>query len=203
LHGLLSPCAKSANSPSLGIQALVRPQRILKRLDKKIAVSQSVANAGAILPVIGATAMAWALKQSGFSALLTEWMQALPGGTAGFMLFSTLAIVVLRSFLEGSPLRAAAFPIAKAVGVHEVHFAMVAAFAMGLGLFGPPLEVGCYAACGIGKVNPHLAMRRLWPYLGTLVAALGSVQFTYGTCARKGDMRRRARRHFATPRRPA
>lgn len=59
--------------------------------------------------------------------------------------------------------------------MHEVHFAMVAAFAMGLGLFGPPLGVGCYAACGIGKVNPHLAMRRLWPYLGTLVAALGSV----------------------------
>ncbi|MGO4303270.1 TRAP transporter large permease [Cupriavidus sp. RAF12] len=132
---------------------------------------------GAILLIIGcATAMAWALTQSGFSTLLTTWMQAIPGGAAGFMVVSAIAFVVLGSFLEGIPaivlFGPLLFPIAKSVGVHEVHFAMVVVFAMGLGLFAPPFGVGFYAACAIGKVSPDQAMRRIWPYLGALFIAL-------------------------------
>ena len=46
------------------------------------------------------------------------------------------------------------FPIARAVGIHEVHYAMVVILAMGIGLFAPPFGVGYYAACAIGRVEP-------------------------------------------------
>ena len=51
------------------------------------------------------------------------------------------------------------FPIARQIGVHEVHYAMVVILAMGIGLFAPPFGVGYYAACAIGRVNPDEGMR--------------------------------------------
>ena len=132
---------------------------------------------GTILIIIGcATAMAWALTQSGFSRQLAQLMTAMPGGAWGFLAISGLAFVVLGSFLEGIPaivlFGPLLFPIARTVGIHEVHYTMVVIFAMGLGLFAPPFGVGFFAACAIGKVNPDLAMKKVWAYLGALFVAL-------------------------------
>ena len=138
---------------------------------------ESASLSGAILIIIGsATAMAWALTQSGFSKQLADLMTGLPGGAFTFMIVSAVAFVFLGSFLEGIPaivlFGPLLFPIAHSVGIHEVHYAMVAVFAMGLGLFAPPFGVGFYAACAIGKVDPDLAIKRVWPYLGALFIAL-------------------------------
>jgi tripartite ATP-independent transporter DctM subunit len=129
---------------------------------------------GAILLIIGtATAMAWGLTQSGFSRTLAAAMTGLPGGAATFMAASIVAFVVLGSVLEGIPaivlFGPLLFPIAKAVGIHEVHYAMVVILAMGIGLFAPPFGVGYYAACAIGRVEPVAGMR---PILGYMLALL-------------------------------
>jgi tripartite ATP-independent transporter DctM subunit len=146
-----------------------------KRLYPMLVATASLS--GAILIIIGcATAMAWALTQSGFSRQLAQLMAGVPGGAAGFMAVSILMFVLFGSFLEGIPaivlFAPLLFPVARQFGIHEVHYAMVAVFAMGLGLFAPPFGVGFYAACAIGDVNPDLAMKRVWPYLGALLVAL-------------------------------
>lgn len=132
---------------------------------------------GAIIIIIGcATGMAWALTQSGFSHQLAQLMMATPGGAMGFLIISAVAFVALGSFLEGIPaivlFGPLLFPIAHTLGIHDVHYAMVSIFAMGLGLFAPPFGVGFYAACAIAQVDPGVAMHRVWPYLGALVVAL-------------------------------
>jgi tripartite ATP-independent transporter DctM subunit len=132
---------------------------------------------GAILFIIGsATGMAWALTQSGFSRQLAAAMASVPGGATGFLLISIVVFVVLGSVLEGIPaivlFGPLLFPIARTVGVHEVHYAMVVILAMGIGLFAPPLGVGYYAACAIGRVSPDAGMRRIVPYLLALLAGL-------------------------------
>src|SRR5438874_10760837 len=115
---------------------------------------------GAILLIIGtATGMAWGLTQSGFSRALAAAMTGLPGGSAAFIAVSIVAFTILGSVLEGIPaivlFGPLLFPIARAVGVHEVHYAMVIILAMGIGLFAPPFGVGYYAACAIGRVDPR------------------------------------------------
>jgi tripartite ATP-independent transporter DctM subunit len=137
----------------------------------------TAALSGAILLIVGcATAMAWALTQSGFSQDLVRIMTAVPGGKWGFLAVSAIAFVVLGSVLEGIPaivlFGPLLFPIAKLVGVHEVHYAMVVIFAMGLGLFSPPFGVGFYAACAIGRVSPDVAIGRVWPHIGALLVAM-------------------------------
>src|ERR1700722_16783171 len=81
---------------------------------------------GAILLIIGtATGMAWGLTQSGFSRALATAMTGLPGGSATFIAVSIVAFTILGSVLEGIPaivlFGPLLFPIARAVGVHEVH----------------------------------------------------------------------------------
>jgi tripartite ATP-independent transporter DctM subunit len=132
---------------------------------------------GAVMMIIGtATAMAWALTQSGFSQWLVNVMAGVPGGTAGFLAITIVAFIILGSVLEGLPaivlFGPLLFPVAKAMGVHEVHYAMIVILAMGIGLFAPPFGVGFYGACAIGRISPDDALWRIWPYIGALVVAL-------------------------------
>ena len=132
---------------------------------------------GAVLFIIGAAnGMAWALTQSGFSRALASAMASMPGGQFGFLLVSIVAFIVLGSVLEGIPAMVLfgplLFPVARAIGINEVHYAMVVILAMGIGLFAPPFGLGYYAACTIGRVNPDTALLRIWPYLGVLLAGL-------------------------------
>lgn len=150
---------------------------VYRRFDWRALRPMLVATAalsGAILLIIGtATAMAWGLTQSGFSRTLAAAMTGLPGGAVSFMAASIVAFVVLGSVLEGIPaivlFGPLLFPIAKAVGIHEVHYAMVVILAMGIGLFAPPFGVGYYAACAIGRVEPVAGMRPIWGYMLALV----------------------------------
>jgi tripartite ATP-independent transporter DctM subunit len=141
------------------------------------ALVDTAALSGAILFIIGAaTGMAWALTQSGFSRALAEAMNALPGGTLTFMAASIAAFMLLGSVLEGIPsivlFGPLLFPIARAVGIHEVHYAMVVILAMGIGLFAPPFGVGYFTACAIGRVDPVEGLGAVWPYMLSLVLGL-------------------------------
>ena len=138
---------------------------------------QTASLSGAILLIVGAaTSMAWAITSSGFSSIVAHWIAVMPGGAVTFMAISIVLFVVLGSVLEGIPVIVLfgplLFPLAKQVGIHEVHYAMVAILAMGVGLFAPPFGVGYYVACAIGRCNPDDGMRHIWRYLAALIAGL-------------------------------
>ena len=138
---------------------------------------ETVALTGAVMLIVGtATAMAWGLTQSGFSNWLVAGMANVPGGRAGFLAITIVTFVILGSVLEGIPaillFGPLLLPVARAMGVHEVHYAIVVILAMGIGLFAPPLGVGFYGACAIGKISPDDALWRIWPYIFALLVAL-------------------------------
>lgn len=127
---------------------------------------------GSIIFIIGcATAMAWALTQSGFSQDLAAIMKSL-GGAKTFMAVSIVVFIILGSVLEGIPaivlFGPLLFPIAREMGIHDVHYSMVVILAMGTGLFAPPFGVGYYGCCAVSKVHPDEGI----PYIGAYLAAL-------------------------------
>jgi len=137
---------------------------------------------GAIMLIVGtATGMAWALAQSGFSSDLATAMGNVPGGWVGFMLVTIVGFVILGSVLEGLPALILfcplLFPIAKSMGIHEVQYAMVVILAMSVGLFAPPLGVGFYTACAIGRVPPDEVMPKIWTYLLIVLASILLIVF--------------------------
>jgi tripartite ATP-independent transporter DctM subunit len=137
---------------------------------------ETTALSGAIMFIVAtATAMAWALTQSGFAQQLTTMLASAPGGAFGFWAISIVAFIVLGSILEGVPALVLfgplIFPIAKEFHIPEVQFAIVAILAMGIGLFSPPLGFGYYSACAIGKSDPDANVGRMFPYLAGLLLA--------------------------------
>jgi tripartite ATP-independent transporter DctM subunit len=138
---------------------------------------ETVALTGAVMLIVGtATAMSWGLTQSGFSQWLVTQMAVVPGGTVGFMAITIVAFIILGSVLEGIPaillFGPLLLPVARSMGVHEVHYSIVVILAMGIGLFAPPFGVGFFSACAIGRISPDDAIWRIWPYIFALCAAL-------------------------------
>ncbi|MFY2944827.1 TRAP transporter large permease subunit [Achromobacter xylosoxidans] len=157
------------------VGALVYRRFDLARLKPMLIDTASLS--GAIMLIVGcATAMAWALTQSGFSGDLARLMAGMPGGSYGFLAVSIVAFIILGSVLEGIPaivlFGPLLFPVAAQAGVHEVHYAMVVIFAMGIGLFAPPFGVGYYGACAISRVDPDEGIRPIWGYIAALLVGL-------------------------------
>ena len=156
---------------SIVIYRSFRLQRIWPMLRDTLTLS------GAIMIILGtATAMAWALTQSEFSQQLAATMEAMPGGKIGFMALSIVVFAVLGSILEGIPaivvFAPLLFPIAKAMGIAPVHYGIVMVLSMSLGLFTPPLGIGFYQACAIGRVQPDKAMHAIWIYMLAILASV-------------------------------
>jgi tripartite ATP-independent transporter DctM subunit len=138
---------------------------------------ETAALSGAILMILGtASAMAWALTQTGFARDLAAFMAQLPGGWITFMAVSIVVFMILGCVLEGLPaivlMAPLMFPIAKSLGINDVHYSMVVVTAMNIGLMTPPIGIGFYIACKIGNVEPDEAMGAIWPYLLALIAGL-------------------------------
>ncbi|MDQ7774545.1 TRAP transporter large permease [Paracoccus aminovorans] len=138
---------------------------------------ETAAMSGAILLILGAaSAMAWALTQSGFARDLMTIVIGLPGGWVVFMLASIVIFLVLGCFLEGLPaivlLAPIMFPISRGLGIHDIHYAMVIVTAMNIGLMAPPIGIGFYIACKIANVPADQVMRKIWPYLAALLVGL-------------------------------
>jgi tripartite ATP-independent transporter DctM subunit len=134
----------------------------------------TAALSGTVLLVLGAaSAMAWAITQSGVVQQLSQTLTTLPGGAFGFMAVTILVFVILGCLLEGLPavllLAPIMFPIAKTLGIHDVHYAMVIICAMNVGLMMPPIGVGFYIACKIGGAKPDDVIGAIWPYLLALI----------------------------------
>nr|WP_256354575.1 MULTISPECIES: TRAP transporter large permease subunit [unclassified Variovorax] len=143
---------------------------------------ETATTSGAILLIMGtATAMAWVISQSGVSNELAGLVKTLPGGRAMFLLVSICIFILVGSLLEGIPaivlFAPLLYPASRALGIDDVHYAMVVILAMGIGLFAPPIGVGFYLACGMGKVETALASRHIWRYLAVVLAGLLVVAF--------------------------
>lgn len=160
---------------TLVVSAVIYRNLTLKQLWPVL--RDSLALSGAIMIILGsATAMAWALTQAEFSHQLAATMEAMPGGKYGFMALSIVVFAVLGSVLEGIPaivvFAPLLFPIAKDLGIAPVHYGIMMVLSMSLGLFTPPLGIGFYQACAIGRVEPDKAMRAIWVYMLAILASV-------------------------------
>ena len=102
-------------------------------------------------------------------------------GTWLFILLSIVVLIVMGSVLEGAaaliifgPLL---LPVAVRLGIDPLHFGVVLVIAMGIGLFAPPLGLGLYGACLIGKVPIEQTVKPIMGYLGLLLLCLLVIAF--------------------------
>jgi tripartite ATP-independent transporter DctM subunit len=134
-----------------------------------------------LLVVAAATAFSRSLLLANVPNEIAGAFAHLPGGTIGFLLVSTLALVVLGQILEGIPailiFAPLVLPIAVQFNVNPIHYGIVLIVAIGLGAFSPPIGIGLYIACAIGETSVERATRAILPYLLVLLAGLLAIVF--------------------------
>lgn len=137
----------------------------------------TAALSGAILLILGtASGMAWAIAQSGVIQTMSTFLTTMPGGAMTYLAVTILVFLIMGCVLEGLPaillLAPIMFPIAKKLGIHDVHYSMVVVTAMNIGLMMPPIGVGFYIACRIGDTTPDEVVGAIWPYIVALILGL-------------------------------
>jgi tripartite ATP-independent transporter DctM subunit len=144
----------------------------------------AAARAGLVLFIVAsAQSLAFVLTLQQVPHAVGEFMVglSLESGTWLFMLLSIAILIVMGSVLEGAaaliifgPLLV---PVASHLGIAPLHYGVVLVIAMGIGLFAPPLGLGLYGACLIGKVPVEETVRPMLGYLGLLLACLLVIAF--------------------------
>ena len=134
-----------------------------------------------LFTLAAAQAFSWVLSIAQLPNGLAELVKSLHGNVTIFMTASIVALVILGSLLEGLPalliLAPLLLPIAPQLGINPLHYGIVLLIAMGIGAFLPPLGVGFYIACAVGRAPIARASRIMMPYVAVLLIGLLFVAF--------------------------
>jgi C4-dicarboxylate transporter DctM subunit len=125
---------------------------------------------GKVMIMVGmASVFAWILTREQVPQALASFIHSLGGGKILFLFIINIAFLFLGAVLEGVPALIMTvpilLPIATQFGVDPVHFGIVLIANMGIGLFLPPVGLGVFIGCSIGKITVSQVAKPLLPYL--------------------------------------
>lgn len=132
---------------------------------------------GQVMIMVGmATVFGWILTREQVPQAMAGVISDLGGGRILFLLLINVCFLFLGAVLEGVPALIMTVPIllplAAQFGIDPVHFGIVLIANMGIGLFLPPIGLGVFIGCSIGKVTISEIAKPLIPYLAMNFAAV-------------------------------
>ncbi|MGP3697574.1 TRAP transporter large permease [Rhodobacter sp. NSM] len=130
-----------------------------------------------VLLVIGcAASFGWLLAYLKVPTALVAFMQGLSDNPLVILLLINVALLVLGTFMDMSPLIVITtpifLPVAQAFGVDPVHFGVILILNLGIGLSTPPVGAVLFVGCAVGRISIWTAMRTIWPFYGAAVGVL-------------------------------
>lgn len=126
---------------------------------------------GKVMIMVGmASVFAWILTREQVPQALANFIHSLGGGKILFLLLINIAFLFLGAVLEGVPALIMTvpilLPIATHFGIDPIHFGVILIANMGIGLFLPPVGLGVFIGCSIGRITVSEVAKPLLPYLG-------------------------------------
>jgi len=132
---------------------------------------------GQVMIMVGmATVFGWILTREQVPQAMAGVINYLGGGRVLFLLLINICFLFLGAILEGVPALIMTVPIllplATQFGIDPVHFGIMLIANMGIGLFLPPIGLGVFIACSIGKITVSEIASPLIPYLAVNFATV-------------------------------
>lgn len=177
LSGIFTPTESSAIAVvyTILVGALVyRSLGLSKFLET---VTQSVRITAMVLMIIGAaTAFGYALAIMEAPAQLANLITALTDNPILVLLIINVALLLLGTFMDMSPLIVITtpilLPVAMQVGVDPVHFGIIMMLNLGIGLVTPPVGSVLFVGAAVGKIRIEQAVKTIFPFYVALLVAL-------------------------------
>ena len=115
---------------------------------------------------------------------MAAWMTNQGFGLVAFLLLVNVILLAAGNFMDPSAIvlimAPILFPVAIKMGVHPVHFGILMAVNMEVGLCHPPVGLNLYVASGITKMGITELTVAVWPWLLTMIGFLLLVTFWPG-----------------------
>ncbi len=115
---------------------------------------------------------------------MAAWMTNQGFGLVAFLLLVNVILLAAGNFMDPSAIvlimAPILFPVAIKMGVHPVHFGILMAVNMEVGLCHPPVGLNLYVASGITKMGITELTVAVWPWLLTMIGFLLVVTFWPG-----------------------
>jgi C4-dicarboxylate transporter, DctM subunit len=132
---------------------------------------------GKILFILGtASIFSWLLTVEGIPQQVTAYLGGLNAGWVVMLLLINLILLFVGTFIDTisalvifTPLL---LPLAMSVGVDPVHFGIILAVNLTIGMITPPVGVVLFVTTAIAKLTIREMMRDLTPMIGVLIVAL-------------------------------
>ena len=121
------------------------------------------------LLVGAATVLSYVMALTGATNFLTELTSHFIGHPIGFLFAVVGLLLVTGCFLDPGAaivlLVPLLMPMARAVGINDLHFSMISILTLTLGLITPPVGVCLFIACRIGDISVSRLMKAVLPFL--------------------------------------
>lgn len=126
--------------------------------------------------IAGAGVFGWIMANENVPTLFVNWLLGVSSNRTVMLLLVLAFMVLLGCVFE---ILAAAiilipvlYPIAKQLGINEIHFAMLIMMTVALGAVTPPVGVTLYVTLGLAKAPLSCVYRYIWPFIFLIVAVI-------------------------------
>jgi C4-dicarboxylate transporter DctM subunit len=131
--------------------------------------------------ITNAAVFSWLLTSEQIPQSMAAWMTAQGFGTVAFLLVTNIVLLAAGNFMDPAAIvlimAPILFPMAAALGVHPVHFGILMAVNMEVGLCHPPVGLNLYVASGITKMGITELTVAVLPWLATMLGFLVLVTY--------------------------
>lgn len=180
--GMLTPTEVSAFAAAYAAILCLIVYRSVTAADSWQVVKDSLLQSTMIFAVVmGGSLVGFVLARMGVSAAVVDFIKGINMSPWQFLLVANVILLVLGMFLDGvamivltAPLL---FPIATALGINPIHFAVIMVANVEIATLTPPVGLNLFVMSGISKLPVHEVVRGVLPFY--FVRLLGLALITY------------------------
>ena len=183
--GLFTPTEAAAMSAVYAFIVSVFVYGDLKLRDvPRVLISSANMSAMLLYIITNAVMFSFILANENIPQDLGNWLIGRGLGVVGFLLVCNVVLLAAGNFMEPTSivliLAPILFPVAMKLGINPVHFGIIMAVNMEVGMCHPPVGLNLYVASGITKMGITELTVAVWPWLLAMLCFLGVVTYWPG-----------------------
>lgn len=148
----------------------------------KEAIFSSVKSTALIMFLVGVgTSMTWIISAEKLPVILSDSLLSITENKYIMLLLINVILLILGCVMEGIPIKLIMvpilLPIIDSLGIDRIHFGIVMAYNVLIGMLTPPVGLGLYVMSTISKLPIEKVMRAVLPMYIPLFVALALITF--------------------------
>ena len=180
--GVFSPTEAAAISVLYSILISFFVYRTITLKDLYKAFAEAVVLNGITSFLLGySTVFSAYLAYAKIPAMVNEFLQSVSDSRIVVLLLINIFLLVLGCFLDTIPaitiMAPILLPTAVALGIDPIHFGVIMAVNLAIGLCTPPYGCNLFVGCAVGRVKMEAMMRYIIPLLAAVIIALMIITF--------------------------